>query len=61
MKNTIHALALKDDAVVAWLRSIGMTEFAGLAISSYGGYIMKIRLLEIDHLELSSCKTNYAS
>ncbi len=51
-KQITHVLTFKGDAGVAWLWFIGMTEFAGLTISSYGGWIMKIRLPETDHLEL---------
>ncbi len=51
-KKTKHALALQGDAGVARLWFIGMTEFAGLTISSYGDWTMKIRLPETDHLEL---------
>ena len=47
-----HALALKGDVGVALLWFIGTTEFAGLTISSYEGWTMKIRLPETDHLEL---------
>ncbi len=51
-KKTTHALTLKSDVGVARLWFIGMTEFAGLTISSYGGWTMKIRLPETEHLEL---------
>ncbi len=46
-----YALALKVDANVARMWFIGMIEFAGLTISSYGGWTMKIRLPETDHLK----------
>lgn len=48
----MHALVFKGDADVARLWFISMTEFADLTISSYGCWTIKIRLLEIDHLEL---------
>ncbi len=47
-----HALALKGDAGIARLWFIGMPKFVSLTISSYKGWTMKIRLPEIDHLEL---------
>ena len=48
----MYALALKGNAGIAWLWFIDMTEFAGLTISSYRGWIIKIRLFEMDYLKL---------
>ena len=51
-KKITHVLALKSDASVARLWFIGTIEFAGLTISLYWGWIIKIRLSETDYLEL---------
>ncbi len=51
-KKTMHALALEDNTSVAQLWFIGIIEFAGLTISLYGSWKIKIRPPKIDHLEL---------
>ncbi len=37
---------------MVWLLFIGMTEFVGLIISLYEGWILKIRLSKMDYLQL---------
>lgn len=51
-RKTTHALALKGEAGLARLWFIGTTEYAGLLLSQYGNWTMKIRLSEADHKEL---------
>lgn len=51
-RKTTHALALKGEAGLARLWFIGTTEYAGLSISQYGNWTMRIRLSEADYKEL---------
>ena len=51
-KKTIHALVLKGDTGIAWLWFISIIKFAGLTISLYRGWRIKIRFFEMDHHEL---------
>ena len=51
-RKTMHALALKGEAGLGWLWFIGTIEYAGLTISKFDGWTIKIRLSEEDYTEL---------
>lgn len=51
-RKTTHALALKGEAGLARLWFIGTTEYAGLTISEFDSWTMRIRLSEEDYTEL---------
>lgn len=48
----MHILVLKGKAGLVWLLFIDMTKYAGLLLSQYGNWTMKIRLFEANHKKL---------
>lgn len=48
----MYILVLKGKAGLAWLLFIGMTKYAGLLLSQYGNWTIKIRLFKVDHKKL---------
>ena len=51
-RKTTHALALKNEAGLAWLRFISTTEYTSLTIGKFVSWTMRIRLSKENYTEL---------